>query len=449
MIKSLIKATVISGFTWPIVYLSTKFIADVSPISNDKNYKKITLLAINPVRFRGDLEILANSNNFRVLKVPLDWQCKILNLYWPKKIDFQKYYKPDPIKDQSIIRLQSKLRTFLKIYLTALYKKLGVDGVIGAGLNYKQDYDWGFVSEEIGVPYIVLVRENIANSAEWRNDKLMQYERMKEFKGSYIIVHNRSMMDLVIQSGHITPDKISSLGCLRMDKYVKKVKVHNDDSNNKPFTGRKKTTLFSFAHGTGLGGLGVIKHYWSEKHGFVKLFEHVHVSFAKLAMENKEVDFIIKPKWGGRWVTMIDNVLRDNHIKVNNIDNLCIIPDANVHDLIFESDVICAFQSTTMLEAAIHADKKVIIPFFDEAKYIEYEGYIQSKDDYYLFDLANSVREFEEHIIEGLRMPKRLDDYLLQKRYRLFEKYVSSMEGNSLDKYTKVIKKVIKERQCA
>jgi hypothetical protein len=79
------------------------------------------------------------------------------------------------------MRLQSKLRTFLKIYLTALYKKLGVDGVIGAGINYKQDYDWGFVSDEIGVPYIVLQRENIANCAKWRNFFLMSYKRMKKF----------------------------------------------------------------------------------------------------------------------------------------------------------------------------------------------------------------------------------------------------------------------------
>jgi hypothetical protein len=110
--------------------------------------------------------------------------------------------------------------------------------------------------------------------------------------------------------------------------------------------------------------------------------------------------------------------------------------------------VVCAFQSTTILEAVIYVDKKVIVPYFDEAKYPEYEGYLHFKDCYHLFDVAHSVDEFEKHIIEGLEKPKRVDGDLLRKRYALFEKYVSSMEGGALDKYVNVMNQVIKERQC-
>ncbi len=462
-IKGFIKLFVSAHFTWPLVYMYSRVIEEVQPKTGNGGNDKPTILTLNSHRFRGDLEILANSNKFRLLKVPFDWQCYILALFntseVKKKYGLEVYFNPRDNK--KLIKIQYKSRKLLKIILSSLYTRLKVDCVMGAAVHYGQDYEWGMASDEIGVPYIVLHRENIflssPKSAEWFSNLLKQ---RNGFKGRHIIVHNEIARDVFVDSGYIASNNISALGSLRMDKYVAKVKSYNNVHYNKSSHIRKKVTFFSFYHGVGLEGL---MPQWSDNqnHGFVRLFEHVHVSMARFAMQMRDVDFVIKPKWGGSWITKIETVLKENNIDVNKIENLSIlpvaslkmnetqkVPDTNAHNLIFESDVVCAFQSTTMLEAAIHADKKVIIPYFDEAKYPEYEGYLQFKDYYYLFDVAHSVDELEKLIIEGLEKPKRVDKDLLRKRYELFEMHVSSMEGDALDKYVNVINQVINERQC-
>jgi hypothetical protein len=117
-----------------------------------------------------------------------------------------------------------------------------------------------------------------------------------------------------------------------------------------------------------------------------------------------------------------------------------------VHDLILESDVICAFTSTTVLESAISA-KPVIIPYFDEALKAEFNELIEFKDNFHLMDITYSPDEFERLIIERLNSPA-VTKKCIKERYALFEKYVSSMEGDALDKYVNVINQVIKERRC-
>jgi hypothetical protein len=396
------------------------------------------------------LEILANSNKFRLLRLPFDWQCYILALFniseVMRKYGFDVYFNPR--ENKKLIKIQYKSRKLLKIFLSSLYTRLKVDFVIGAAVHYRQDFDWGLVSNEIGTPYIVLHRESAFMSSpkglNWYSGLLKQ---LNGFKGQHVIVHSEIAREVFVDSGYIASKDISVLGNLRMDEYVARVKSYNNVHFNKSSHIRKKVTLFSFNHGVGLEAL-MPKWSDNQKHGFVRLFEHVHVSVARLAMQMRDVDFVIKPKWGGSWITKIETVLKENDIDVNKVNNLSILPDTNVHNLIFESDVVCAFQSTTMLEAAIHVDKKVIVPYFDEAKYLEYDGYLQFNDYYHLFDVAHSVDEFEKLIIEGLEKPKRVDEDLLRKRYALFGKYVSSMVGDALDKYVNVMNQVIKESQC-
>jgi len=273
------------------------------------------------------------------------------------------------------------------------------------------------------------------------------YKRAGRFKGSHIIVHNKMMKDFFVRNGFCNTDNISALGCLRMDAFVKRVKLSSQNIRKKKADYyRKKVTLFSFTYGYRQRGLSAFKGMPDfPKHrdkGFVKIFEKVHTSIAKLALQNENVDFVIKPKWGGIWIDEIEYVLSKNNIESKNIDNLFIDSNVNVYDLIAGSDVICGFTSTAILEAAIAA-KHVVVPYFEEALKVEYNELLDFKDYFHLFDIAHSADEFERLIIEGLEKPTRVDMDLLQERYALFEKYVSSMNGDALEKYTKVINGVI------
>lgn len=429
------------GIVWPFVYLYASKIEEVKPQVDANQSNKLTILALNPDRFREDLQILANSGEFRVLKVPVKWQTKVLSLFWSKEFkikrraDPDKYYNPNG--DPYFLEIQANLRKFLKKFLSSLYARLKIDCVIGAGAHYIQDFDWGLVSDELGVPYIVMHRENLATAPRHikRVDEL--FGKKGAFRGSHIIVHNQVMKESFIESGYVNSEQISALGCLRMDGYVNKIKEHNGHQSTHR---RKQVVLFSFNHATGL--LGILNSFSKDRSvGLVNFFEHVHVAMAELALENKEVDFIIKPKWGSSWIDEIEYAFQKYGIQRDEISNLKIVVDTNVHDLILESDVICGYGSTTLLEAAI-ATKPVILPFFDEVLKPEYSDYIHYKNELHLFDVANSPEEFKELIIKRLHNPQ-IDEVTQVERYATFEKYVSSMNADALDKYVKAIKKVV------
>ena len=451
-IKLVLKKIGQLGIVWPFVMFYTRIIEVVRPFNGDVQSDMPTILAINPDRFFGDLTVLSNSKCFRVLKLPFKWQVKLLAIFWPSNINeltrFANFYNPGDNKH--LIEVQVQLRTFLRKFLVSLYSRLKVDCVIGSAVHNRQDFDWGLVSDEIGVPYIVLHKENIYMPGGYE----LLYEKYKKqgkFRGSQIVVHNDMMKDFFIKSGFCNSDNISALGCLRMDEFVKKVRLPDRNiSRKKTDYHRKRVTLFSFTYGykqLGLSGFEEMVHFPKHRDkGFVKLFENVHTSIAKLAIKNKDVDFVIKPKWGGSWIDEIKYVFSKNNIESKRIDNLFIDSDVNVHDLILESDVICAFTSTTALESAIAA-KPVIIPYFDEALKVEYNKLIEFKDDFHLMDIANSPDEFERLIIERINSPE-VTQKCIKERYELFEKYVSSMNGGTLDKYVNVINQVIKERQC-
>jgi len=441
-----------ASFVWPFVFLYGKVIEEVESGTGCNNTQKPTILALNPDRFRGDLQCLANSGEFRVLKVPFQWQTRVLALFWTKQLrqefDLVKYYNPEG--DPLITKIQYELRSFLRKFLPSLYTHLKVDCVIGAAIHYKQDYDWGLVSDEIGVPYVVLHRENLVTAPGHIKHNHDRFGKMGTFKGSHIIVQNDVMRDVIIRSGFTTAEKTSALGALRMDDYIKRIRRSADRKSANLGQKRKMVVLFSFHHGTGMLGVFQKKNQnvaWAEESdfGWKGLFNHVHTAIAQLAVEHSEVDFVIKPKWGGSWIEKIDSVLLENGIDQSKLGNLTITAEVDAHDLILASDVLCGFGSTALLEAAI-AGKPVIVPYFDEVSDPKYADYVQFRNELDIFDVAHSIDDFKELIVRRLSCPDISDD-CMERRYAVFEKYVSSMNGDALGKYVRIMKQVIHEKQ--
>ncbi|MCH8275769.1 MAG: hypothetical protein IH851_13385 [Armatimonadetes bacterium] len=425
------------GIVGPLVFFYARIVEEVDPGHSRGDGNLPTLFALTSNRFRGDLEILARTGEFRVLQVPFAWQARLVNLFYP--LDTPREAMLQPEADEKIARMQRRYRRFLRAFLPALYKKLGVDCVIGAAIGYVQDLDWGAVSEEVGVPYVVLHRECfVTNSAHFR--RFVEFSgKMGKFSGSHIIVHNEVARDAFIRSGYVSPDHISSLGCLRMDRFVQRVRENRPGARS-----RKKVVFFSFAPGVGLLGRTGL---WPKDRsfGFFALFENTHVAFAELARDNPEIDFIVKPKWGDHWVDEIDRVLRNKGIERRGIPNLQITAEADPQGLILDSDVVVGFGSTTLLEAAIAA-KPVIVPYFDEALRPEYVDYIHLRDNLHVFDVAESPEALKALIVQRLEDPTVMAE-CIAARELLFERYVSSLRGDAVRRYIEAIKAVIAERR--
>lgn len=438
IIKYTFRAMYCLKFYWPLVYAYSKLFEKVEPENGIKtDPSKPRILGIKPQYFMNDLEILANTGEFNVYKIKNKWQDILLRIYW--KDDAWKggeasYYQPT---DPEVIEYQKKLRKFLRDFFSCLYRMMKIDCVISANVTYKDCYDWGIATKEIGVPYIVLQRENLFACPGlvrlWYNI----VGRLGKFHGSKVVLHNTMVRDIYLKSGYATEDQIAVLGCTRMDKYVKKIKEASSSKGRK----FKRAALFSFHHITLLETM--YKEYFNPSIGYVKFFEDTHVTFARTAMAHPDVEFVIKPRHSLVYYEQIERALERNNLKLKEIPNLKLNAEINPHDLILSSDVVCGFGSTIILEAAI-AEKPLIIPYFHEALKEEYQDFILFKEYFNLFNVARSPEDLKALIEKNLENPQVSKEYI-DKMTGLFEQYVSSFDADATERYTNFLKGVIEE----
>ena len=179
----------------------------------------------------------------------------------------------------------------------------------------------------------------------------------------------------------------------------------------------------------------------NENQGWGQLFEEVHTTFVGLAVAHPEAEFIIKPKWGGKWLERIAETVSSIGKELSDIPNLKVVLDANAHDLIEKSQVVICFNSTTMLEAGV-MKRAVIMPQFDEAirddlvEYVKFYG----RDD--LFELARNQDEMVALISRRLETYE-VGDAMQENREREFEKWVSGLSGNATENWCNVIENVL------
>ena len=415
-------------FSWLLVRAIEEWQSDTPPVTN-----QITILALSGSRFRKDLDILAGTGEVRVLVIPQYWQTRIIYTFYPDGTDRAEIFRPD--HGSRIAKRQRALHRLLRSVLRRVYSKLGVDAVIGAAFHYKEDVDFGAASQQIGTPYVVFHRECFVASKSLRQGSTQFFRRLNRFPGALIIVHNEHTRRVLMDAGVVKPEFIRALGTLRMDDYIRRiVRTQTGPIEPRP---RKLVTFFSF--GEGYGQFGEMP-MWSRdgKEGLVQLFVRAHVEFALLAQRLREVDFVIKPKWGGNWVQRIHAALEIEGIEVSQIANLSVIADADAQSLILESNVIAAFGSTVILEAAV-AGKPVVVPLFEEAAEPEFKDWMVIPDSNRLFDVAISSSQFGD-LIESRLNDWQPDDKLMRERRALFEDWVSALDGKATERYVEALR---------
>ena len=230
-----------------------------------------------------------------------------------------------------------------------------------------------------------------------------------------------------------------------MDKYLKALDSVQFTSNKKQFV------LFYFPYDMSLFGKkgkanpGYKYEYafsiWPKRKIF---FREIHSAIAELAIEYPGINFIIKPKdkmtklesW-----KYYEQVLNEINFDASAIDNYFIEPNADVHKLIFDSNVICALQSSTAIEAAI-TGKPVIFPLFKSYRSTKNYKDFHWKDCIELFNVANNKKHFKDLIISLMDAPL-VDHRLLNRRKKVFKSVFNDTHGESLKKYTKIIKHIV------
>jgi hypothetical protein len=412
---------------WPFYYPIVFLMKEVKVGKARKN-NGITLLAINSSRFRGDLEVLAQSG-FKVYMMPYTWQTRVFYAYKDRKLKEQ--FK-NPIKNSSIHMDRARVRRYLYYLLEKVFLKKNISCVIGAGLFYHQDIDWGAATVKAGRPYIVFHRENLVVNKDTYAYTVKRAKLLRKmgFVGTSIVFQNKVMKDIFDKHSGVSVNKIYALGATRMDQYIRDIKSKRKTLIN------GRITLFTFP----VSSFFSLKR--NDNFGWHELHRGVHTSFVEIAKQNPEIEFVIKHK-GVKWK---ETKALLSSLNALNIDNLKIYGELSydTHKLILESDVVTGFCSTALLESAI-AGKPIIYPLFAEANDKRYKDFICFSDALGMFDIANSIGEYKELII------KRVSNFKVSKtvmslRERQFEKYVSSLKSDSAKKYSELIINEVKTR---
>ena len=121
-----------------------------------KSSNRITILALDSNRYRGDLEVLAKNKKFRVLYMtqrPPGWLLK--SFYNDNEL--KKYINSEKGSDEEISH--SNALNFMIDFLRYFYSYVSVDCVTTVNYRYIEDYNWAKASNVIGVPFIMLYRE--------------------------------------------------------------------------------------------------------------------------------------------------------------------------------------------------------------------------------------------------------------------------------------------------
>ena len=396
------------------------------------------LFALSEVRIRPDAEVLAASGAFHIKTLPRNDQFRVQHRFFPGGRDASLH-----AVDPEIAANAKRFGLFLDRMFPIFLKMIGAQAVIGANFWYKQDIHWGNAAQRNGFPYLVLFRESLKVSETEKQALTDRCRRLGTFAGHAVLTHNNVVRDILLDSGYCTPEQAVTTGAPRMSRFI--VDVVQGRYEASPQTGSRKTvTLFSFTPGISLNMLGTNPWPHNPYEGWVRLFERAHSAFAELAGDHSEINFVIKPKWDGKWRKRILQAVSSRGLDADELPNLTITALSPAHDLIRQSSAIVAFASTTLLEAGA-AGRKVIVPDFEEAKDPYYRQHIKLMETYDLFTPAESVESYKRAIIAAVNgSDTAISVDCMRRRRAFFSNYVSPLDRDPLQYTIDYISSVLK-----
>jgi hypothetical protein len=417
------------GWYWPFVKILTRVIEARDSAGAPPAADAYTLLALMPESFRGDLDILAASGRIRVLQVPNHWQTRLMYLFYPNLPQAQIDMNPAPGAPQA--KCKERLQRFYEGVLPAVYARLDVDCVLSSHLRWPADVDWGIASKNIGVPYVILYREGLfAASEELRSSMPRRFKLWGDFPATHMVVHNDIGRQYCVDVGYIAPERVSSLGCLRMDSYIQRIRTY------RPSEGRpKKLVLFPPNFFIDFGVDTPI----------YRAIQEIPVTLAKFAKMRPEVEVVFKskPKDYPNWRALIDRSFVEAGLSAHELPNLNITADLDAQELILESTVVAGLNSTAILEAAI-AGKPVVVPYFSDLRQPQFERTVKFIDALQYLDVADDEAQFVQLIEQRLEDPM-VSAESMKRRAEMFAKYVSDPDGGAVERYLALFERLIEE----
>ena len=403
--------------------------------------EKITVLVLDYDRFRGDIDLFSRSADIRILSISWNLLRFLLAAYVRLPTEEEQRNLPvDRVArtdfalagpGSRIYREREKYRRFLRRLVPALMDRLGVDVVMNSDFRYRREADFVRIAAELGYPHICYYREAMYFVPVYYHFAVKRHEAFAPFYGELVAVQNDVTRQMFLESGIAPREKIVIRGCPRMDTFVTKL---DECARSGPRKGRQ-IAFFSNPRGP------MLKDY--TQFDLFSASRQVVRALAELAREDSELKVVIKIK--DLHMGQLDELKEEvRQCTENGIDfaNVEFVTDRMAaHDVIAKSDIVCAMQSTVVLEAAV-TGKPVILPHFKEMR----ERYGADQALMYhayrdLFDVPDDAESLKELVRQRLARPAIGADIMARRR-ALFEKYVSPLDGGATETSLALIREV-------
>lgn len=265
-------------------------------------------------------------------------------------------------------------RAFLINMLRALSKFFRFDVVLTGNFSYHAEQEFAGALEQIGTPFIALHKESLRPTylAELYAENYRTHRA--PFQGRAILVYN-DFERLAEIAGRIIPaERIRITGSPRFDALHQARAALAAAS---PAKTRMMVVFFFFTR-TPLGFLKQTEyHEMSETVQWTTLLQETLSAMARLAKEHPDLDVIVKTKAEKIHTDVLEGMLSDGGALPA---NLKIVDRGNPINLLMESDAVCGFNTTAVLDA-LALDLPVVVPRFAEATKPEFQPFIVDFED--------------------------------------------------------------------
>ncbi len=350
--------------------------------------------------------------------------------------------------DTEINAAKLRLRTFWHAVWKHLKKQTAIDVILTGNFSYFAEQEMAAAAEAHGIRFIAMHKECLKNPGQEKFYRRVYATRKIPFQGSLVLTYNRIERDIQIDSGRTPGDRMAICGMPRLDFIHNWRQAHAGDDQDAD--GKPTVTFMSFNPVTGTPFIGSkgertfeVLDDDLENIRWTNLVHNSHLAMVRLAEQNPDIHVIIKTKNGARNLKALKPVFGDNF---SGPDNFEIIVGGDPFRMIIESDVVCAFNSTTIFES-LAANVPVVIPYFDEAADTATKPYVIDLGE--ATDRANSVEEFIDKTAARARQrtSKGRNTDLGPEQLQMLDHWLGNPDGNASKRVADTVYDHVKAHQ--
>ncbi|MBD3308032.1 hypothetical protein GF339_16440 [candidate division KSB3 bacterium] len=333
--------------------------------------------------------------------------------FLPSHLNDDRYRSQSPDDD----RQKQAYRQFLIQMWSRLRRVIQIDAVLTANFGYRSEQELAAALESLGIPCIALHKENLKTPkiAELYAEACRLYRT--PFLGRKIFVYNEIERQAQITGRIVAPEDVIVTGVPRFDtthQMRRKLATQPSTPASRP------TIVFFFFTQT------PYPRDWYEGIEWKQLLRQTFQAVVELARSNPECDVIIKTK-ASRLVHL--SVLEPLVQEVQPLpETLQIIRGGDPLQLILQSDVVCSFNSTTILDA-LALDKPAVVPHFAEAARPEYQPFIVDYEE--AVEYAASPQELQTKLLQIAREHRPVRAELPPHVVRILNTWMGNGDGQA------------------